>query len=499
MSQVQADMKNASQAQEAFSPRQPQGGERRATAVPVACDKRSPMLVSEAAVEDSGFGTRAANSSLASRIRGLARKNADVVATVATSFGIFCLFAIQGVFLARLLGPRMRAEYGTVVLYTQTLTYIGLLGALLSIAAHAARNGDRLPGLRRAALRLGVLTGVGTALIVTVLSLTALPASKAYLAGLCIVCSVLLPFDHMRLALMAVDHGSGNFSKYNRNAVVNAALLPLSLGLFWLLDIRSVQLIVAVTIAIPLVSLAYRFLSEGTGIIGPRSEPPIRALLVEGIPYGFAQTASDLFNRLDALLVLWLVGLTDQGYYMAAVSAAGLMAVAPNALALFSFRSSAASDRAGSVGKLVAAGLAVSAIQAVTLLAILAVIERLITLVFGSNFRGAVPYATILMTAQAVGGLTFVAGGYLRGRGKSFVEVWTRVIGAGVIIAIALGLRSGQGQMSVPIAVLCGQTICAMILCAAVLHDAVRQPSRVLANSRGQTSIRQFRRSRSTE
>ena len=72
------------------------------------------------------------------RIRRLAVQNRDVIATVATSFGISFMFGIQGIFLARLLGPEMRAEYGTVVLYTQTLTFIGLLGTLLSIASHAA-------------------------------------------------------------------------------------------------------------------------------------------------------------------------------------------------------------------------------------------------------------------------------------------------------------------------------------------------------------------------
>jgi len=104
--------------------------------------------------------------SLPSRIRGLAAKNVDVITTVATSFGVFWLFAVQGIFLARLLGPEMRAEYGTVVFYTQTLTFIGLLGTLLSIAAHAARNPEALPALRRAAIRLGAVTGVGTALFV---------------------------------------------------------------------------------------------------------------------------------------------------------------------------------------------------------------------------------------------------------------------------------------------------------------------------------------------
>jgi enterobacterial common antigen flippase len=427
---------------------------------------------SDAGVSDPFISVAAARPSMTSRIRRLATNNFDVITTVATSFGVFWLFAVQGIFLARLLGPEMRAEYGTVVLYTQTLTFIGLLGTLLSIAAHAARNSEALTGLRRAAIRLGIITGVTTAFVVAILALTALPAAKAYLAGLCILCALLLPFDHVRLTLLAVDHGSGHFTKYNRNVLFNAALLPVMLCVLWAAGIRSLHLIVAGTILIPLLSLIYRFASEGLGIIGRNSEPPIRTLLAEGVPYAFAQTSSDLFNRLDAILILWLASLKDQGYYTAAVSAASLMFVAPNALALFSFKSSARADQSASVGKVVGAGLAVAGIQLVTVVAILAVIEPLIIFVFGSSFRGAVPYAKVLLMAQAIGGLTYVAGGYLRGRRKSFIEVRTRIIAAAVIVAIALALRSSQGQMSVPIAALCGQATCASVLCWAVVSDA---------------------------
>ena len=144
------------------------------------------------------------------------------------------------------------------------------------------------------------------------------------------MCSLLLPFDHIRLTLLAVDHGSGNFFRYNRNALFNASLLPLTLCALWTGGVRSLYLVVAATIVIPILSLVYRFTSEGVGIIARKGGPPLRSLIREGIPYAFAQASSDLFNRLDALLILWLASLKEQGYYMAAVSSASLMLVAPN-------------------------------------------------------------------------------------------------------------------------------------------------------------------------
>ncbi|HUE15876.1 MAG TPA: oligosaccharide flippase family protein [Planctomycetaceae bacterium] len=425
--------------------------------------------------------------SLASRIRTAAKKNSNVISTVATSFGVFLIFAVQGIFMARLLGPEKRAEYGTAVLYTQTFTYIGLLGTLLAIAGHAARNTEGLRNLRRSAIRLGAITGVGTALVVVVLSLIALPAAKAFLAPLCMICALMLPFDHIRLALLSVDHGAGAFPKYNRNLLVNAAVLPLLLCILWMAGIRSIGTVLAATLLIPLVALAYRFASEGFGIIGNKVEPPIRSLLVEGIPYAAAQTSHDLFNRLDAVLILWLASLTEQGYYTAAVSTAALMVVAPNALALFSFRASAAAGPPPTLGRTVAAGIAVLTIQLVTLGAFLAVLEPLIILVFGPAFRGAVPYAKVLLPAHAISGLTYVAGGYLRGRRKPLVEVWSRVLGTAVMVTAALALRSTWHDLGVPIAAVCGHTTCAVILCWAVLADTHRR--RLLARGPAEAPV----------
>jgi enterobacterial common antigen flippase len=426
-------------------------------------------------------------SSHISRIRGAVTKNWDVLTTVATTFGVFVIFAVQGVFMARLLGPEKRAEYGTAILYTQTFTYIGLLGSLLAIAGHAARNGESLANLRRSALYLGSLTGVGTALFVMGLSLIALPAAKAFLAPLCMICALMLPLDHIRLTLLAVDHGAGSFSKYNRNLLVNAAVLPMFLGLLWITGIRSIGTVVAATLAIPAVALAYRFGTEGFQIIGKKADPPIRRLLVEGIPYAAAQTSNDLFGRLDAVLILWLASLTEQGYYTAAVSTAAMLVVAPSALALFSFRASAANSHPPSLGRTVAAGLGVLAVQLVALAGFLAFLEPLIVLVFGAKFRGAVPYARILLPAHAISGLSCVAGGYLRGQRKPLMEVWSRIVGTAVMIGAALALRGQWHDLSVPMAAVCGHSTCAVILCWAVLADTHRR--RVLAREQGEAVI----------
>lgn len=408
------------------------------------------------------------------RGRDFLGRHLGVAGTVGASFGVFGIFAIQGILMARLLGPEKRGEYGTVVLYTQALMYIGLLGTLLSIAAFAARYPDRLANLRRAVIKLGSMTGFVTMLVVMILALFALPSDKQYLAPLCIVCSFMLPFDHVRLGLLAVDQGAGAFGKYNLNLLINAAILPLMLCVLWGAGSSSLPLVAAATLLVPFLSLAYRFVTDGRNSIGEIAEPSPKDLMLDGIPYAAAQTSSNLFYRLDGLLMLWFASLTVQGYYTAAVSTAGMMVVAPNALSLFTFRASAISEKQATVRGTIVAGLGVAALQAVVLAAFLVVLSPLIVLVFGASFRGAIPFARLLLPAHAIGGFTYVAGGYLRGRRKPMVEVWSRVLGTVVMIGVFVALNSTWHELSVPIAAICAHTTCALILCWAVLSDVRR-------------------------
>jgi len=398
-------------------------------------------------------------------------RSAAVVGTVGASFAVFFLQAVQGILLARILGPEARGEYGTALFYTQTLTYVGLLGALFSIARHAARHRDRLVPLRRAALRVGLITGCCTMALVVVLASFALPAEKQYLAPLCMACALALPWEHMRLTMLAVDHGSGNFARYNANQLLMALLLPTILLGFWLAGVHNRTVIVLVTIPIPLLALAARLaVCEGRQVAGPASPRP-RVLLKEGFPYTFSVVAADLFGRLDVFLILWLTSLTVQGCYAAAVPAANLLIVAPNALALFAFNAGAAGGGPVRSRRVALAGLGVFGFQVLAAAAFAAVLPMLIVLVYGSEFRGAVPLAWALLPAYAMNGCALVADGYLRGRGKSGVGVWSRLSGAAVM-GLAVWLLFGTWkELSIPLAASAGHAMNALWLAGAVLMD----------------------------
>ncbi|HXT57451.1 MAG TPA: oligosaccharide flippase family protein [Pirellulales bacterium] len=400
----------------------------------------------------------------------VARNRADVVQTIGTSLTVFLMTAVQGVLLAQLLGPEARGEYSAVTFYTQTLTYIGLLGALLAIARRAARGADDYQQLARSALRLGAGAGLATIAVVAVLLFVGLPAEKRFLAPLGLACAMLLPCEQMRLALLAVDQGRGEYRRFNALRLMAALVFPCSLAVLWIAGGASLPRIVGLTIASSLVSLAITLCSEPRfAWRGPASPPPTK-LVREGLPYAAALAVSDLFNRLDMLLILWLAELTVQGYYAAAVPAANLLIVAPNALSIFSFNAGAKKECSLSAMCRAAAGVA--ALQAVSAIGFALMLKPLMMLVYGARFEGAVPLALALLPAYAINGCSQVAEGYLRGRGKPSAGVWARVAGGLAMAATVFALFSQWREMSVPIGASVGQAVAGLWILWALVAEA---------------------------
>lgn len=164
---------------------------------------------------------------------GLIGRAIGIIPTLGSSFLLFAIFTVQGVLLARTLEPQGRGEYATVILYTRMLTFIGLLGVNFAIVRRAALAKGILSQLSRSAQRVGLLTGLGTMVVVIVLSLIALPQGKEHLALLCIVCATTLPLEQVRINLNAVDQGSGNFARFNAGRLLAAAAMPLLLAGAW--------------------------------------------------------------------------------------------------------------------------------------------------------------------------------------------------------------------------------------------------------------------------
>jgi enterobacterial common antigen flippase len=428
----------------------------------------SPSAPHEAIAPLSGL--RAVQAILRKHLTG------SVVSTVATSIGLFVLFAIQGVILARMLGPKARGEYGTVVLYTQSLLNIGLFGTLFSVNRRSVREPKARAALKRSALRVGGLTGLGTVVLVAALAVFALPHEKAFLWPLCIAAAAILPLEHMRLLLLSVDRGAGDFRSYNLNQLFTTAMFPTVLLIAWCAGCTSIWVVTGLTLAGPILGLLLRMRADrAKSLFSGEQRPPVGTLLKEGGPYVVSVASSDLFGKLDAMLFLWLASFTAQGFYAAAVPAASVLVAAPNALAMFAFNRGARGEQTDSVRRLVYAGAALVGFQ-IAAAAVLAVVLRpLMALIFGTAFAGAVPLAFALLPAQMVHGVGQVIDGYLRGRGNVRGGIIARCVGGVAMIVVSFLLHGRLHDLAIPVAASLAHLGVAIILGSVCLWDARRR------------------------
>lgn len=407
------------------------------------------------------------------------RQKRTFIATVGFAFGVVGLQLGQGILLARLLGAEGRGEYATAVLYVQMLLYVGLFGGLEVICRYAADSNTGDPAskadqrrfeLRRAALRLGVATGLITTLIVLFLSVVGLPAEKRFLMPLALLCGLSIVGQHVMLIMTAVDRGSGQFNAYNWRKIFAAAAFPALLLLSYLiwkvtLTIACVLFVVAsiLSMAVCVVGVPQAFRGE--------SQPKVKQLLKESRPYGFSMLATDLFERLDLLLVMWLTPLITQGYYAAMVPVAYPLTVIPNTLGLFLFNRGADSNRTltkKDFNRILGISLAV---QFASVIPFVVVIGPLVRWVYGEDFAPAVTYAYWLAPVSALKGVLQGLDSYVKGRGRPMASVSCRVVAAVLMVVVTFALIGQYGAIAIAIAALAGQLLCLIWISGIVYAD----------------------------
>lgn len=393
--------------------------------------------------------------------------------TVGFAFAIVALQLGQGILLNRLLGPAGRGAYATAVLYVQMLLYVGLMGGLEVVCRYASDRSIDRQKLRRSALWLGLTTGAITTLIVVGLNFGALPEGKRALLPIALVCSLSLIGQHVMLIMTAVDRGSGEFGKYNLRRFIAAAAFPgLLLGAALLIDMTVMSASILFVMA-SWISMAACLIGVKKPLRGEIAIPT-KLLLKESRPYGYSMLVTDLFERLDLLLVLWLVPLVEQGLYAAMVPAAYPLTVIPNTLGLFLFNAGADKQKRltrWDVHRILGSSLA---IQTLTTVIFMLLIGHLVVLAYGEEFEPAIKFVLWLAPAAAIKGVLQGLDSYLKGRGRPLAPIKARGCAMAVMFVIAMVLVPIHGTVAIAMAALAGQVVCLVWLTAIVYGDVNR-------------------------
>ena len=429
------------------------------------------------------------NDSVFSRIKLLLSVRGrlhQVVATIATTLAIFGIFMAQGVLIARVLGPLGRGEFGTAMFFPRDiLLYIGLLGGIEIVNRYASMNSIDSNHLRRAAARLGMFSGILTAVVGALLSVVVLTVvdggAKAYLIPYCLLICLFVPWEHMHLTVSGVDRGLEDYPRYNFNRLFFAATFPvLVVGLFvtgahkyvgdhLLLTICALFVISKIVGMVP----TFRGVPFRQWLAAPPDEsdvPTASKLLRDGRPYAISLAATELFERLDILLILALASIEESGFYFVAVPAAALLTIAPNALGIFTFNAGA-ENRPVTVKTALAVLAGIAVFQMVATLILAQVVPDLIVLFYGSDYAPSIMFAQYLLPASAIKGFLQSADGYLKGCGRPMVGVIARFLSIFVMLAFVYFAHQKYGLVCIPMAACVGQALSMLIITMFVIQE----------------------------
>lgn len=407
---------------------------------------------------------------------------AGPLATLGASLGAFGFFALQGILLARMLGPELRGAFAAAVLFPQALLYLGLLGAPELFAGYAARGLANAP-LRRSAALYGCWAGILSLLVCLAFDAVFIRSEFRWVLPLACLCAITLPMQQIRLAVQAVDHGQRQLSRYNQGRLLAAAAFPIVLCIAMLLHIHDITSVCWMFVGSQALALlvAQRGMRESWR--GPLAVPVPQAMS-EARPLIAAWFASELLERIDMCLMLIVSDQATLGYYAAAVPIAAMLIIVPNAASLYAFNLGARSDEIPSVRyvwRVLLSGLAIQIVCAGLLAVMLPI---LVPLFYGDKFASTITFAWWLLPAGIFRGLLQAIDGYLRARGQALFSVIVRLLGTVILIVTAtttgklLEQANWDAAYAIPLGLSLALGFCFVVMSAAMLLDVGRHHQR---------------------
>jgi antigen flippase len=385
------------------------------------------------------------------------------IGTFGTSVFIQGCGILHGIIVARLLGPVGRGEYTAVMLWPMMFAGLGLFGSNIAIARASAKLDDHSSVLR-AAIVLAFITSAISALVCFMALPWLMPQVESHLVALGRLFVLVIPLNHLALNLIAVDQGSGNFKTFNfTRAILNSLYVIILLGL-WVFGIREIRWFVVALLVGNLAAVIVRlFLAIRRYPIAGKLYS-LASILKQSIHFGLAGIAQPVYLQADKVLMLWLLGTKNLGLYMVALSASAVIGSVTFSAGLVSFTIAAHADKGDGFERL-AKTFRISVLLWIFFGGILALIMPLVLpLVYGNDFVDAVNPARMLIVGSAFAGLANMLEQAMRGQGKAFIGLESRLAGLVIMVISGIILAKCFAIPGVCFAYIAGQLTCLFVI-----------------------------------
>ncbi len=380
--------------------------------------------------------------------RALRGSNAFAINTTlnaATNVGQAMIGMATGILAARLLGPRGRGELAAIQTWPTLMGYLCLLGMGDAVIYFSAREPKRAGRYLGSAVLLTVLVCGPLVLLAYLAMPIVLSAQSAAVVRAARWYLFIIPLVALQMLHFCTLRGMGEFNVWNALRVTPNMFWLTILTFAWMMRSSEPAALAAANLAgmsavLLLIAVVVRRRVSGSFAPEVRNFAP---LLRYGMPCVLSTLPQFLNLRLDQMVMTAFLPPITLGLYVAAVAWAGAINPLLTAIAAAQFPEVAAKSHLPDRIRTFVRGTRLAALIGIVTALMLTVATPLaIKLFFGTQFRGAVPSALILVPAGAVAGVNVVMEDGLRGLGHPARVMRAELAGLAVTAAcLALFLR----------------------------------------------------------
>ena len=359
-----------------------------------------------------------------------------VVETYATRIGTLALGLIISIVVTRALGPEGRGVYSVAVVIGVLGVQISNLGFHASNIYYVTRQRGLFPTLVGNSLLMSLLLG-GAVAVVAGLLFFWWPQLAPLHGGILVLALLGIPFGLAYLLISNLIMGIEQVRLYNTAELGNRIFNISIVGLAILSSRSTAEWLFAASLAALLLSLVW-LLCRSRAFLD-RAPWPSLVTFREHVPFGLRAYTVALFGflvlRLDLLMVQYMLGAEEAGYYSLAMNLADTLLTLPAVVAFVLYpKLSAMADVRGKLNLTRKAVLATLVVFLPMLLLFGAFARWIVPFVFGAAFAPAVPAILWLLPGIFFLGVETVAAQHLSSIGFPPVQIaaWLGVLALNV-------------------------------------------------------------------
>ncbi|OQY70090.1 MAG: hypothetical protein B6D44_16395 [Ignavibacteriales bacterium UTCHB2] len=347
--------------------------------------------------------------------------------TFAISVAMQAFTILQGILIARLLGPNGRGELAGIVLWPNIIASIGLFGINTSIARKAASTEN--PG---ELVTPTIFLSLTTALVTTFAAFLLIPGLVAeknfYLLSLVNIYLLFITLNHISLNFTAIDQGTGNFTRMNLVRLLFYPIYLCLLILLWLTNSFTVKTVIFALLAGNAVVSSFVIMVWWKSIRFPIKAGNIKTIITGSWKFGSVNIVDHLYFYADQILLFTLLAPLDLGLYVVGSSAAALSGIFSDSNGIIAF-TTAAQNRGFNDSSFISNVIRKSIIIWIAFSIVLVLtIPFLLPLIYGNDFSDSVPIAIILISGFGFLGIAKLIDQTFRGEGKPFLGMYGRIL-----------------------------------------------------------------------